>query len=323
MNHLIDKYRKDGLTPEELSELKTKVNVMADDELGRLIQRNWMENDADADSVDSGVEKRMKNKIDAAIGDKYPRIPLWMRWGQLAAAVLLLVSVLCAVYFYRENRLVLSQQMVVMTGKAERASVALPDGTVVCLNAESTLEYHPKTYNAKERRVHFKGEGYFQVFRNENPFFVYAKGLQITVLGTVFNLSVREKNAVAELTLEKGRVSLLSVLSNRSVVLTENQKAIVNQATGDITVITDECVGEVSAWRRGDMVFRNTELSAVVRAIEENYNVTVYVDCRECLTDLFTGTLPVNELNEALEIMEQTYHLTAVIDGKIIVVKSK
>ena len=69
------------------------------------------------------------------------------------------------------------------------------------------------------------------------------------------------------------------------------------------------------------MIFRNTELLEVIRAIEENYNVKIQVDCKDCLSDLFTGTLPANNLNEVLEIIERSYHLKSIITGKKIHLK--
>jgi ferric-dicitrate binding protein FerR (iron transport regulator) len=323
MNNLIDKYRKDGLTAEELSELKKLANSMTDEEIERKIYTSWTDDGVDTSFVDDSVEERMKNNIDAIIGRRRSRISLLMRWSRIAAAILLPISILLTIYFYRESNLILSQEMFVTTDKAERASITLPDGTIVSLNAESVLEYSPKNYNKKERKINFSGEGYFQVFHNEKiPFFINAKGLQVKVLGTVFNLSVREKDATAVLSLEEGSVSLLSTRNNQNVVLQKNQKAILNHSTGDITVITDENISDVSAWRRGDMVFRNTELSQVIRSIEENYNMTIQVDCKGCLSDPFTGTLPVNNLNEALEVVEHSYHLKAVINGKEITIKS-
>jgi ferric-dicitrate binding protein FerR (iron transport regulator) len=323
MDTLINKYKKDELTAEELVELKKLANSMTDEEIERQIHTSWMGDDIDTSSVDDSVEKRMKKNIESIISKKCSRISLLMRWSRIAAAILLPVSILCAIYFYRESNLILSQKMLVTTGKAERASITLPDGTSVSLNAESTLEYCIKSYNKKERKINFSGEGYFQVFHNEKiPFLINAKGLQVKVLGTVFNLSVREKNATAELALEEGCVLLLSTRNNQNVVLQKNQKAILNHSTGDITVIADKNISDVSAWMRGDMVFRNTELSQVIRSIEENYNMTIQVDCKRCLSDSFTGTLPVNDLNEALEVLEHIYHLKAVITGKEIVIKS-
>jgi ferric-dicitrate binding protein FerR (iron transport regulator) len=181
------------LTPEELSELKKTVNSMTGEEIERQIYASWLDDDANTSSVDDSTVKRMKNNIDAAIGKRHSRISLLVRWSQLAAAILLPVFVLCTVYFHRESKFILSQEMFVTTGRAERASITLPDGTIVALNMESTLGYHPKSYNKKERKINFSGEGYFQVSPNEKvPFFIHAKGLRVKVLGTVFNLLVRE-----------------------------------------------------------------------------------------------------------------------------------
>jgi ferric-dicitrate binding protein FerR (iron transport regulator) len=324
MENLIDKYRKDELKPEELSKLKKNVDAMSGEEIEQQIHASWLQGDIDTSAVDDSLMAKMKNNIDTAIGRKSSALSLLIRWSQIAAAILLPISILFAVYFYRENNSILSEEMFVTTGKTERASITLPDGTVVSLNVESKLGYLPKSYNKKERKINFSGEGYFQVSRNkEIPFLVNAKGLQVKVLGTVFNLSVREKNDTAELALEEGSVLLLSTRNTQNVVLLKNQKAILNQLTGEITVITDEHIKDVSAWQRGDMVFRNTELSQVIRTIEEYYNMTIKMDCKECLPDRFTGTLPANNLNETLEVIEHSYHLKTEIKGKEIIMKSR
>ena len=69
------------------------------------------------------------------------------------------------------------------------------------------------------------------------------------------------------------------------------------------------------------MVFRNTPLSQVIRTIEENYNVRIRIESEVYLNDPFTSTLPVTNLNEVLEVLEHSYHLKAVINGKEIFLK--
>jgi ferric-dicitrate binding protein FerR (iron transport regulator) len=323
MDNLIDKYRKDELTPEELLELKRNANSITDEGLETQIQASWLDDDIETSSIDDKTMDKLKDNIDVLIDRKRFRVRSLVRWSRIVAAILLPVSILCAIYFYQENNLILSEEMFVITGKAERASITLPDGTIVSLNEESTLGYRPKNYNKKERMINFSGEGYFHVYHNkEIPFLINARGLQVKVLGTIFNLSVREKDNTAELVLEEGSVSLLSTLSNQNIILQKNQKAILNQITGDITVIPDENIRDVSAWRRGDMVFRNTELSQVIRTIGKNYNMTIKIDCEKYLSDLFTGTLPINDLNEALSVIEHSYHLKAIINGREIILKS-
>ena len=324
MNNLINKYGKDELTQKELSELRKNLKSMPEEEIERQLYANWLNDDIDTSSVEDDAIKKLKDNIDTTIGRKYTGLSLFVRWSRTVAAILLPVFIIFTVYLYRENNLILSDEMFVTTGKAERANITLPDGTIVSLNAESILGYHPKGYNKKERTVKLNGEGYFQVYKNEKiPFIINSKGLQIKVLGTIFNLSVREKNTTAQLAVEEGSVSLLSIRNNQNVVLSKNQKAILDYLTGYITVITDENIRDISAWRRGDMVFRNTELSQVIRTIEENYNMTIKINCKKCLSDRFTGTLPVNALNEVLEIIERSYHLEAEINRKEIILKSK
>lgn len=317
MNNLIYKYRKDELSPEELLELRRQINAMSDSEIERQMHDGWLNDDIDASWVEDERMSRIKDNITLAIKKKHTGLSLLIRWGQMAAAILMPVFIALSFYLYHQNNLIISEEMIVSTGKGERTSITLPDGTQVALNSESRLAYRTTDYNKKERKISFAGEGYFQVQKNkEAPFQISSRGMEIKVLGTTFNLLVREKNTTAELTLEEGSVQLFSVKRNKSVVLVPNQKAILDQQTGKITVINDNDTGYSSAWRRGDMVFRNTSLSDVIQSIEENYNVTIEIACVDCIEDTFTGTLPLTNLNEVLEVLEKSYNIQATIVGR-------
>lgn len=322
MNSLIKKYRTDELSPEDLSELRGNTNAMNNQQLEKLILDDWLHEEIDTSSVDDKLLWKIKGKINQEIKPGKDRLSLILRWTQLAAAILLPVFVIASFYLYHENTALLSSEIVVETGQGERASVTLPDGSIASLNSESRLVYLPKDYNKKERNIHFGGEGYFQVKHDMNiPFLINAQGLQVKVLGTKFNLLVRRTDRTAELALEEGRVSLLSTHTKKQVILDKNQKAILDYATGNITVVYDEHIKDISAWRRGDMVFRNTPLSQVIRTIEVNYNVRIKIESEDYLNDPFTSTLPVNNLNEVLEVLEHSYHLKAVIHNKEIFLK--
>jgi ferric-dicitrate binding protein FerR (iron transport regulator) len=143
------------------------------------------------------------------------------------------------------------------------------------------------------------------------PFLVNAKGLQIKVLGTVFNLQIRETEHTAEVALEEGSLLLIPARSSRQLVLQASQKAIIDRRTGHIRLTAGHDIREHSAWRRGEMIFRHTLLPVVLRKIEINYGVVVRMDCKDYLDECFTGTLPVDNLNEALEVLEKSFHLHA------------
>jgi ferric-dicitrate binding protein FerR (iron transport regulator) len=75
------------------------------------------------------------------------------------------------------------------TPAGQRVRLSLHDGTVVWLNARSTLRY-PTHFTGREREVELDGEAFFKVARNEElPFVVSAGKLKVKALGTRFNIS--------------------------------------------------------------------------------------------------------------------------------------
>lgn len=320
MKELISKYRKDELSPAELGELRNKVNSMPDHEIEQEMYQAWMDEEIDDTPAHSERMNKIKKRIEKSIKEQNSGGFGFIRIIRIAASILLPVFIGLTGYLYYENSQMTTEEMVVTTAQGERASVTLPDGTTVSLNSESRLSYFPKAYNKKERKLSFNGEGYFQVCKNQEvPFIIDAKGLQVKVLGTIFNLLVREDQKTAELVLEEGSVWFGATRSNQNVILRPEQKAILDQATGDILVIAEPDIQKISAWRQGDMVFRNTELSEVIRTIEENYHVTIQMNGKNCPTDNFTGTLPLTDINEVLEVIEKSYHLKAQIRGTEII----
>lgn len=316
MNDLDYKFRKNSLTAEELLQLRKEVNDKTDEQVGELLQDSWFKEEIDISTVPDDRIDRLKEQIDRQIG-KDRRSVVMSRLTRIAAIILLPVFIVATVYLYRENKQIVSEELVMATGKYERANISLPDGTSVSLNEESKLSYNPKLYNLKERTIGFEGEAYFRVHKDEKlPFIIDAKGIQVKVLGTVFNLSVRANDKTAEISVEEGSVSLLSVKSRKNTIIKANQTAVLDQATGDIRVITDENVRDASAWQRGDMVFRNTAFPTVIRTIEENYGVEIIMHDEFYFDDNFSGTIPATDLNEVLEIIEKSYHVKAVIQGK-------
>lgn len=121
---------------------------------------------------------------------------------------------------------------------------------------------------------------------------------------------------MAELTLEEGSVRLVSIMTGKNVLLAPNQKATLNYATGNITITNNSENSKVAPWRKGDLIFRNEKLKIVLKALENNYNCQIKIDCENCLEDIFTGTLSISDINEALEVLEKSYHFKTSIKGK-------
>jgi len=322
MNNLNHKYRTNKLSAEELIELREEVNSTDDHTLENEMYDIWINEDIDTSFISDQIIDKVKINIDEAIGIKHSKRRTLIHIAQIAATILLPFFIISTFYLFREKSLLLSEDIIISTGKGESANVTLPDGTIVFLNYESKLSYSLKTYNKKERNINFEGEGYFQVhFDKNNPFSIASRGLLIKDLGTTFNLLSRKNEKRAVLSLEEGCVSFMSTQTGREIILEPNQKAILDQTTDQITVVNDDEIKNASAWQNGNMIFRNTELALVIQAIEKTYDVKIIINCKDCLNDKFTGTLPVSNLNEVLEILENSYNLTATMSDKKILLK--
>jgi len=324
VDELQDKYKKDTLALDEFVLLRDKVNALTDEQLAKQLFEDWIQSDIDTSQVDSDRIHALKEKIDISIGRNSNRKSITLgRIGRIAAAVLLPFFILSTLYFYNQTRLIDSEEMIVTTGVGERANITLPDGTNVSLNSQSRLAYLPKEFNKKQREITFKGEAYFQVHKNaECPFLINAKGLNIKVLGTVFNLHVRDNETSASLALEEGSVLFSSEKTNKNVTLEVGNMAVLDQKTGDITVVRLKNIENAAAWKAGYLKFEETELSEVINNVESSYGVSIEID-KESLSDLFSGTLPSNNLNEALLILEESYHLKRSTTGNKILLKQE
>ena len=112
-----------------------------------------------------------------------------MRYAALLAIPLLMTSlVLGYLYFAGAEEEVKYAEITAATGSVIRYE--LPDGSVVWLNAGTTLRY-PTVFKKDNRSVELKGEAYFEIQADqERPFYVNTRnGLSVYVYGTKFNVN--------------------------------------------------------------------------------------------------------------------------------------
>jgi transmembrane sensor len=316
MEELVRKYLQDNLTSQELLELRKKVNCATDEQLSGLMLSDWKGEDIDESKADDVRIDEIRYSLEEQIGTRQNNYRLFKRTLQVAAAILLPVFIFSTLYLYRENTQQTSEEMVVSTAEGEHANITLPDGTKVNLNVESRLTYIPQTFNKKSRSITFDGEAYFSVSKNKDcPFVIHTQGFDVKVLGTKFNLLARAKEPIGELTLEDGSVSMTSVRTGQNVILYPNEKAIFDRATGGITVVSSASIEEATSWKRKELIFHNSTFSNVLQELEKVYHVKIAVQSSNYMPDLFTGTIPSSNLNEAIEIIEKSYHLQGQITG--------
>lgn len=311
----------DTLTASQLKELRKEIDATPDETIEQRMWQQWNSEEAEQDTSKSGRLSEIWQLIERHI--QAERAFSWhkaWRYVQVAAVIMLPILLFSTFYFYRENALFSTDKTIISTADGERASITLPDGSKVTLNERTSLAYDSKSFNKSIRQIEFEGEAYFDVAKDpEHPFTIDSDGLGIHVLGTKFNLNAREASPTSELILEEGSVRFSALKKDKSVTLSPQQKAVLDKATGDITVTEMEnALSDATAWKRKELVFRNVPLHQVLKSIEKHYGVTCNVRGNINLNDCFTGIIPANNINDVLQIIETSYHCnTTLKDNRV------
>lgn len=198
----------------------------------------------------------------------------------------------------------------------EMTDVVLPDGTQVCLNAKSTLEY-PETFEGKMRLVSLNGEGYFKVSHDKrHPFVIKANDVTTRVLGTEFNVRCYDA-ADVHVTLVEGSVEVASNINK--VKISPNQDACL--AEGKL-VVANVNPKDFTSWREGLMYFDNATLRTILHQIGAWYNVSVVCDKSSLLDKHFHYMFNVNDsIEKAIQLLRNASDLDITVDDNTIQVK--
>jgi transmembrane sensor len=160
------------------------------------------------------------------------------------------------------------------TPKGGQYRIDLPDGTMVWLNAGSSLRY-PNRFAGQERKVALTGEAYFEVAKNKQMPFRVVSGKQVVeVLGTHFNINAYTDEASVKTTLLEGSVNVLLQETHQSELLNPGQQAVVKY-NGSSIVVQPVKVEEAVAWKNGYFMFVDADLESIMRQLARWYDVEV------------------------------------------------
>ncbi|WP_176954481.1 FecR family protein [Niabella drilacis] len=196
----------------------------------------------------------------------------------------------------------------------------LPDGSKVWLNAASELKF-PDHFEGGQRIVELKGEGYFEVVHNSRqPFVVKTGALDVTVLGTSFNIQAYHPEQV-KTTLISGSVRVDRDAKQRFIK--PGQRYWYDQQSNR-EVIDQPDLSEVLAWKEGRYRFSNERIQHIMECISRWYNVAITY--RGPVPEYgFSGSISRKKnANVILNALEQTEEVHFLLEGnRIVVIKGK
>ncbi|WP_316791258.1 FecR family protein [Pedobacter frigoris] len=263
-------------------------------------------------------------------------------WLKIAAAILLLAGV-SFFYFRAGNKEGVKQSMVsnFTTKAGERKKIRLKDGSVIFLNAKSSLSII-KGFNEKTREVNLVGEAFFDVrHQKDKPFKVHTEDFDINVLGTSFNVKIYPDEPTSEATLIKGLIVMEGKGSKgSSITLRPSQKVTfykdlespvqTNKSVKaktqlpEITInhytkVNDSVIAEV-AWTQDRLEISDQSFAEVKGVLERWYDVQIKFTNKEVERYRFTASFPVENIEQALTALQTAEHFNYEIKGKQITI---
>lgn len=204
----------------------------------------------------------------------------------------------------------------VTTPRGRQFRLRLSDGTVVWLNAGSSIRY-PAGFSDTVRSVEVSGEAYFEVAtkhaadgKNKIPFRVQIMrnilpGALVEVTGTTFNINAYPDEATTRTTLIEGGVMLKA--GNRAQAVKPGQQGQCD-ADGDIRLISKVNIAAETAWRNGFFYCdETTDIQMVMRQLCRWYDIEVVFQDGKIPNEKYWGEIPREaSLQTALKVLEMS-----------------
>lgn len=295
-----------------------------------------------ADKVSLEIEKMEKDPVvpEQAAGKRQrPRIVLF--------TLLSLVIATCLFFIYRQWGSMPDGYKLVTTDAGMKTRIRLSDGSMVWLNAGSSLKYPPK-FDKQVREVFLSGEGYFDVQGNAGkPFIIHTEKADIRVLGTSFNVRSYKDEGFEETALisgaveisvkEAGKTGRIILKPNQKLVIrdtknieTKNEKGTLIEQSGkmtierkDLSAIGSLDSGQVAetAWLRNRFLFENETLDFISRRLERWYGIKIIIQDPQLSTLRFTGRADNLSLEKLLTILQEIQPFNYSIEDDTVIIK--
>ncbi len=189
--------------------------------------------------------------------------------------------------------------------RGEQITVTLSDGSVVRLNAESSITYPEQLAAADTRTVQLSGEAFFEVARDESkPFVIRSGNMVTTVLGTSFNIRAYPQDETFAVTVATGKVKVEARNEHdentASELLVPGEQALFDKSSANITR-KQVSLEKHLAWKEGTILLESASLKDATDVLGRWYNVDFVFENPALKTCVIDGKFRNDKLENILE----------------------
>jgi len=238
----------------------------------------------------------------------------WRRWMRVAAVLVGLLTTGVVYYVaFRPGRMI-----TYTTDYGESQTITLSDGSLVTLNAHSTLRSASQWMPNQPREVWLVGEAFFDVRKKagisgarvlpSHRFVVHTNDLRIEVLGTKFN--VNNRRATTRVVLNSGKISLHRSAASASPDLMMEPAELVEYLPANGQLVKRKVNPAVySSWVDKKLVFYETPLGEIAQLLEDNYGLKLEFGNEQLARRKFTGSVSTDDPELLLTAIATSFQL--------------
>jgi ferric-dicitrate binding protein FerR (iron transport regulator) len=267
------------------------------------LNKEYALNQEALDQLKGNIQSEKLHKTDPVKGRNR-----FIYWGIAASLLLLIISYAGFNYWSLQQNAFGEANLPSLVEKrteyGQKLTVSLPDGTMVKLNAGSSISY-PAEFSGNKREVRFSGEGFFEVAKDTNkPFIIESDGIFTKVLGTSFNLRSYSNEGEINVAVVTGKVEVRQP-ADTSVLLLPYEMGVFDKSKRQITKqVYDSDV--VLVWQDDILNFKKMPLPKVLDELEKWYGVKFVMDEDVRLSGDFSGKFQHSSLEHVLEGIQYT-----------------
>ncbi|MBV5342168.1 DUF4974 domain-containing protein, partial [bacterium] len=147
--------------------------------------------------------------------------------------------------------------------------------------------------------------------------------LNVTVLGTEFNVNNRVANNKLEVVLVEGSVKINSNKRIKEIQLIPAQKMVFDKLQSTSTVESNVDVNFYTSWKDGYLVFKKQNIRDVLNVLSQYYNVHFVTGSPIDINRNITGKLELKDsFNEVMQVMSDLAFINYTITGNNVEVTS-
>jgi ferric-dicitrate binding protein FerR (iron transport regulator) len=250
-------------------------------------------------------------------------------WAKLIAAsvALLILTWIGRNYMYPSDGTPLLTEQQAANG--QQLTIKLTDGTVIQLNAGSTLIY-PDKFLADKREVRLKGEAYFEVAPDATaPFLIYTDDVRVKVIGTKFTVKAYPESKDVKVAVVEGMVAVnLTVVKGKKEIVETTEANLIKDEMA--TIVKKDQQLKISAfdkndllgWKNGILYFEKASFPQIVEQLERWYGVKVTVQARIEMDSAwrFSGKFENKSIDYILDVCSYPNQFKyEIIDNEVII----